>query len=277
MPGPARSWLTSPSSRLPDRQLHLDVPADEAELAADLLWAAGATAIEERPIADRVLLISDPPDARTVTARWHGTWVEVDDRVLDGWREWALPVRAGHRIVVHPAWQSPPEVDPDDVVISLDPGRAFGSGSHPTTRLALAALERYIEAGDRVLDLGCGSGVLAVAAARLGAADVDAVDIDDAALDATAANARANGVDVRTAMRPSADRYDLVVANISAPALIELAPSIDARTVILSGFLTARRDAVVAAYADRYAVGSDAEEDGWASAVLVQPGSMRQI
>ncbi len=232
-----------------------------------MLWAAGATAIEERTVAvGRVLLISDP-ETGDLTARWPGTWVEVDDSVLDRWREWAVPVRAGRRLVVHPAWQLPPPAEPDDIVIAVDPGRAFGSGSHPSTRLALAALEQHVHAGHRVLDLGCGSGVLAIAAARLGATTVTAVDIDDAALTATAANAKANGVDVRTAITPTAD-YDLVVANIGAAALIDLAPSIDASTVILSGILAAQRDAVVAAYAGRYEVGSVAVEDGWVAPVL---------
>jgi ribosomal protein L11 methyltransferase len=251
-------------------QLHVDVPAADAELAADLLFAAGATAVEERALPDGgVRLVADPPraSATTISHRWPSTWVTVDlDADLDAWRQWAVPVRAGLHLVVHPAWQDPPPARPGDVVLALDPGRAFGTGSHPTTRLALAAVERWLRPRDRVLDLGCGSGVLAIAAAKLGAGHVLAVDIDPAALAATADNAARNGVTIELGAAP-AGAVDLAVANIGASALIGLAPTIDARTIILSGLLADRADDVAASYPG-YVEVDRGESEGWSAPVL---------
>ncbi len=152
----------------------------------------------------------------------------------DAWKEHFQVTRVGERIVLKPSWR---EYDPsaDDIVIELDPGRAFGTGQHETTRLCLVELESQIEAGTSVLDVGCGSGILSVAAALLGAGSVDAVDIDDAAVRATRENAAANRVSdsVRT-MRgslgeawpftePPTARYDVVLANLSGRVLRELA------------------------------------------------------
>ena len=97
-----------------------------------------------------------------------------------------------------PSWHEPP--DPAAIVVRLDPGLAFGTGSHVSTRLVLQALEKTIKPGDRVLDYGCGSGILAIVAAKLGAGEIAAMDIDPQALDTTAANARINGVSLRVAL-----------------------------------------------------------------------------
>src|SRR5690606_18195387 len=121
--------------------------------------------------------------------------VEVDDDAhLDRWREWAVTVRAGERVLIHPAWLPDPVSRPGDVVVRIEPGRSFGSGSHPSTRLVVAALEEHLVGGEAVLDVGSGSGVLAVAAALLGAASAHGVDIDPAAVSVGQHNARRNGV-----------------------------------------------------------------------------------
>ena len=117
-------------------------------------------------------------------------------------------------------------------MVLIDPGRAFGSGSHPSTLLALAALEALVLPGSTVLDVGCGSGVLAVAAARLGAGRVVAIDIDPAAHEATLDNAARNGVAVEVSATPLgevAGRFDVVVANLLAPTLVELAAPLGER------------------------------------------------
>ena len=147
----------------------------------------------------------------------------------------------------------------------------FRSGAHPTTRLVLAALEDLVTTGTTVLDLGCGSGVLGIAAARLGAAEVLAVDIDPAAVTATRANQERNGVSfpVVTDLGPAPPRprFDLVAANIGANTLIGLATTVLgwARTAVLSGFFAGRTDEVIAGYA---ALGATvlavaADPDGW--------------
>ena len=126
----------------------------------------------------------------------------VVDGWQDGWHEHARVVRVGRRIVVRPAWIEHPDGDADrstgDVVLVIEPGRTFGFGAHPTTQLVLAMMEDRTSPGARVLDLGCGSGVLSVAAARLGASRVMAIEQE--AIAVTAANARGNGVEsiVRT-------------------------------------------------------------------------------
>jgi ribosomal protein L11 methyltransferase len=192
---------------------------------------------------------------------------------LDAWRAFARPVVVG-AVRLQPAWL-PHEQAPDEVVVRLDPGRAFGSGSHASTRLALEALVAWLPPGGRVLDVGCGSGVLAVAAALLGAGAVRAVDIDPEAIAATAANAERNGVRVDASLGSAgdlADRFDLVVANISAGALIDDASAVLACVapgghLVLAGLLADRADDVAAAYTGATQV-ERRHEDGWLALVL---------
>jgi ribosomal protein L11 methyltransferase len=177
------------------------------------------------------------------------------------------PIRVGELLWIVPSWHEPPQ--PDAVVLRLDPGLAFGTGSHPSTRLALRFLERTA-VRHSVLDYGCGSGILAIAAAKLGADSVDATDLDPQALDAAASNARRNDVAVRV-VPPEAlpvGEYDVVVANILANPLIELAPRLVARTrrggrIALSGVLEAQAPGVRAAYAPAIALAVSDAEEGW--------------
>jgi ribosomal protein L11 methyltransferase len=197
--------------------------------------------------------------------------VEDDDWVRRTQAQFA-PIRCGERIWIVPSWHAAP--DPGALNIRLDPGLAFGTGSHPTTRLVLGWLERAVRAGDRVLDYGCGSGILALAAARLGAREVAATDLDPLALEATASNARANGVAVGVTAPESipAGTFDIVVANILANPLIALEPVLAARAraggrLALSGILAAQADEVIAAYAADFDCAPGAAEEGW---VLVE-------
>ena len=169
-------------------------------------------------------------------------------------------LKVGRRLVIRPTWR---EHQPaaDDVVLALDPGMAFGTGLHPTTRLCLAALEQLADGGlvegARVLDVGCGSGVLAIAAGLLGAHQVVGLDTDPIAVEATMANGARNGLAGRLAARqgslPSADGpFDLVVANLISSLLIELAPLLAAsvRTggrLVASGIFIDREPEVLAA------------------------------
>jgi ribosomal protein L11 methyltransferase len=182
------------------------------------------------------------------------------------------PIRIAERLWIVPSWCAP--VDPNAINVTLDPGLAFGTGAHPTTRLCLQWLARELRPGATVLDYGCGSGVLAITAAKLGAARVVGVDVDPQALGASAANAAANGVvaefvgaDVLAAR--GGETFDVVVANILANPLRMLAPVLAARVrefgrVVLSGILATQSDDVAAAYA-RWFIMIDREEsdDGW--------------
>jgi Ribosomal protein L11 methyltransferase (PrmA) len=169
--------------------VRVTVPSVDADVAADAMWRAGAVAIEERDAPTGLLLVAGvaPGDdigrlLDAVDRRWPAEVVAVDiDAALDAWRAFAGPVRVGDRLVVRPPWvAASPAGGAIDVVI--DPGRAFGSGAHASTRLALAALERLVCGGERVLDAGCGSGVLGIAALALGAAEAVGVDHDPAAI-----------------------------------------------------------------------------------------------
>jgi ribosomal protein L11 methyltransferase len=178
------------------------------------------------------------------------------------------PVEIGSRLWVGPSWREPPAAR---IAIRLDPGLAFGTGSHPTTKLVLKFLEKSIQGGERVLDYGCGSGILAIAAAKLGAGEVDAVDLDPQAVETTAANARANGVVVHAAAPESLapGRYEIVLSNILAQPLIILAPLLAARAkprarLALSGVLESQAPSVVRAYAAFFETKVSAVEDDWA-------------
>jgi ribosomal protein L11 methyltransferase len=194
-----------------------------------------------------------------------------EDDWAEAWKSHFPVLRIGRRLVIRPTWRRHRRA-PDDVVLSLDPGMAFGTGLHPTTRLCLAALETLADEGRlagpggspgsaRVLDVGCGSGILAIAAGKLGAGDILAVDTDPIAVESTAANARLNGLGRRIAVRrgslPTGERpYDLVLANLIASLLVSLAPLLrDEMTpgarLLASGIFRDReadvRDAFVAA------------------------------
>jgi ribosomal protein L11 methyltransferase len=155
--------------------------------------------------------------------------------------------------------------------VRLDPGLAFGTGSHASTRLVLQSLEKTVRPGDRVLDYGCGSGILAIVAGLLGAAGIAATDIDPQALETTAANAALNGVAVHTSPpdRLPPGTFDLVLANILAGPLVALEPLLAARTraggrIALSGILEAQAREVTQAYARDFDVTVGAIDEGWA-------------
>jgi ribosomal protein L11 methyltransferase len=181
------------------------------------------------------------------------------------------PIRVTDALWIVPSWCDP--VDPAALNLVLDPGLAFGTGSHPTTRLCLAWLAAELRRGESVLDYGCGSGILAIAAARLGASRVVGTDVDPQAMIASRENARRNGVeatfvtpDALAAQAPAP--FDVVVANILANPLILLAPALAARTrtggrIVLSGILTPQAEEVAAAYAPWFKIVVWMHDDGW--------------
>ena len=201
------------------------------------------------------------PQAASIDRVEDADWVALTQRQFE-------PIRAGERLWIVPSWHAAP--DPAAVNVALDPGAAFGTGSHPTTRLCLAWLERNVQAGDVVLDYGCGSGILAIAAMKLGAALARAVDIDPLALQAARYNALRNEVRVEVIDAHLGFPGDarITVANILANPLRMLAPTIASHTrpggaIALSGILEAQAADVIAAYAPWAALDVVDREGGW--------------
>jgi ribosomal protein L11 methyltransferase len=238
-------WIEEPER--PRSRLHalLAQEADPAALLGSAAAQAGiqAPAFALQPIADQ-------------------DWVRATQAQF-------APLCLGSRLWIVPSWHEAP-CDPHAAVVRLDPGMAFGTGSHPSTRLVLRWLARTLAPGASVLDYGCGSGILAIAAAKLGSVRIDAVDVDPLALAATMDNARANEVELRALppeRLPPGD-YDVVVANILSQPLIVLEPLLAARTrrggrIALAGILAAQSAEVVAAYAGDFDARVAASEEGW--------------
>ena len=192
-------------------------------------------------------------------------WVRLTQAQFD-------PIRVNERLWIVPSWHAAP--DPKATNLILDPGLAFGTGSHPTTFLCLQWLSEILcggqEAPPSVLDYGCGSGILGIAAAKLGAASVLGVDIDDNALIAAADNAINNKVALalRHSKEPLDERFDIVIANILTNPLCVLAPLLAGRIaaggrIALAGVLAPQADQVIAAYAPWLALHVGAEREGW--------------
>ena len=272
-------------SKLRYPYLHVRVTADEAELVGDRLWVLGASGLEERDdttlIASDgdVLLIAAFPDEETARRaqaqldRPASFELVIGDDWKDAWREFFHVQHIGKRLVLRPSWRDA-QPGPGQVLLTIDPGSAFGSGIHETTRLVLAEIEARVRGGERVLDVGCGSGILSVAALLLGAGSARANDVDPLAIDATRDNAASNGVEIDVSLDPIESiegDYELVLANIQAPILIAMAPSLIARTadtLVLSGVLADQVDEVVAAFSTSMRVDSVATENEWRAIVL---------
>jgi ribosomal protein L11 methyltransferase len=284
----------------PDVVVELDVAGgpDAVELASADLWAAGATAIGETsgglsgPVGDAasggVTLVASfptPEAARVVAGEVGGRAVEVTDTSWqDRWKDFAQPVAVGDGLVVAPAWRDV-AVGDGRLVVRIDPGPCFGSGTHPSTRLLLAGLMDAPPAGQRVLDVGCGSGILSVTAALLGAASVTAVDIDPDAVAATVRNAVVNAVGpaVSASSAPLSEvghDFDLVLVNVTAGvhAVVGPASAAAARrgaTLLLAGLLPGQWRHVADSYPGTVVIDRPSL-DGWEGVVLRREGGDRR-
>lgn len=288
-------------------EIVIEVPRDQAELMSDALMEAGALSVSvedadegtdaERPLfgepgmepeqhaweRSRVVALVDtetdpaslvdeacaqcelpslPYALREVAEQ---DWVRVTQSQFE-------PIHIGQRIWVVPSWHEAPE--PDALVLELDPGLAFGTGSHPTTRLCMEWLEQNVKAGESLLDYGCGSGILAMLAEKLGASPVEGVDIDPQAIVSARDNAERNHCRIAYfepedfgSVRPDT-LYDVVAANILSGPLKLMAPMLCGRVkpggaLVLSGVLARQADEVIAAYASRIRLSVWAEREGW--------------
>jgi ribosomal protein L11 methyltransferase len=288
-------------------EIVIEISRDQAELMSDALMEAGALSVSvedadegteaERPLfgepgmepeqhawersrvvalvdadADPAALVHEacaacelPELAFSLRSVAEQDWVRVTQSQFD-------PIHIGQRIWVVPSWHEAPE--PDALVLALDPGLAFGTGSHPTTRLCMEWLEQNVQVGESLLDYGCGSGILAMLAEKLGAAPVEGVDIDPQAIVSARDNAERNHCRIAY-FEPEdfgsvrADTvYDIVAANILSGPLKLMAPMLCGRVkpggaLVLSGVLARQADEVIAAYASRITLAVWAEREGW--------------
>ncbi|HKK56176.1 50S ribosomal protein L11 methyltransferase [Marinobacter sp.] len=288
---------------MPWIQLQIPADPDNADQLEDLLMEMGAEAVSMEDAADQPLYEPDPG----TTPLWHQTRVtglfdsrhDIDQLcsdIKDAWhqqtqqslpdidvtlvedrdweREWMedfRPIQFGRRLWIVPSWHQPP--DPEAANLSLDPGLAFGTGTHPTTALCLEWLDGQDVSGQRVIDYGCGSGILGLAALLLGADHVTGVDTDPQALEASRENARRNDVDQNRLdlylPEEEPDRVaDVMLANILAQPLIGLASHLAGKVkpgghLVLSGILSSQAREVMAAYEPWFVMDEPEQREEW--------------
>jgi ribosomal protein L11 methyltransferase len=245
-------------------RLAIRAPATDAELVLAALLELAPSGVEQVDGADSVefavygapgeLPELDEGEAEVGGIRVTVSGEQVPDDWAERWKRFHAPILVADRVYVRPPWEEAP-IRPGVIDLRIDPGRAFGTGAHATTRLCLELLAGLDGKGS-FCDLGCGSGVLAIAAAKLGYGPIEAVDSDRLAVDATNLNARDNGVGLdvvrRANLREEAPPHaDVVAANLMRPLLLQVAKQIDHRpdALILSGLLDHEADEVAAAFA----------------------------
>ncbi|MBR4013446.1 MAG: 50S ribosomal protein L11 methyltransferase [Clostridia bacterium] len=199
----------------------------------------------------------------------------------NSWKAYYKPIEIGERIVIVPAWEKY-DAPADKLVVRMDPGMAFGTGSHETTRLVIGLLEKYIKEGQRVLDVGCGSGILAICAAKLGAKECKAYDIDPVAVKVARENISDSGLDNVTCdvsdllrgVDKKGGAYDVICANIVADIIIRMTPDVgelmnENSVILASGIICERADDVISCFDQNgFAVVDKAEENGWCALVV---------
>ena len=204
-----------------------------------------------------------------------------EEEWADSWKKYYKPIKTGKRIVIVPVWEKYDAKD-GEITVLMDPGMAFGTGTHETTRLCASLLEKYVKPGCRMLDVGCGSGILAICASKLGAAECFACDIDPVSVKVAKENAELNNTpnvtcrvsDLLKSVDKADGGYNVTTANIVADVIIRLAPDIGGfmasdGVLIVSGIIVERRDEVVAALdANGFEVFDDATENGWYCAAV---------
>ena len=260
----------------------------DIEWVSDVLWGLGVVAIEEIVDAAGIVRLRtslgenrvDAEDALTELPEGV-TWEfeEVDDRLVDAWRDHVEAFDVGERFTVIPAWRTLDGlgVATGRTKLVIEPGSTFGMGDHPTTRGCLCMMEKIPLADVSVLDVGCGSGILGIAALKMGSSTAHGIDINPASVRVSMENARANGVEANWSVSTESlssvdDVFDVVVANILAPVLIDLSAEIsrtvvDGGRLILSGVLDGRYDHVLSHFVE-FELIERVVIDGWATLCL---------
>ena len=254
---------------------------DESILNADKTIASVSVFLPaERPFTDAVAFVRERMEEAGLDGKVEIIGVNEEDWA-NSWKAYYKPLHIGKRMVIVPAWEHYEE-QPGEIIVRMDPGMAFGTGTHETTRLVIELLEEYTKKGSRVLDVGCGSGILAICAAKLGASQCRAYDIDPVAVRVARENIKDSGetnvtCDVSDLLKQvdlSDGPYDLVCANIVADIIIRMAPDVSAymkddAVLLASGIITERRDEVVSALeACHLKVVRTLTDNGWCALVV---------
>ncbi len=248
---------------------------DESILNADKTIASVSVYLAGKGHSDTVTYIRSRLDELSIEGRIEVNGVNEEDWA-NSWKEYYKPLKIGEKIVIVPAWEKY-NASEGELIVKMDPGMAFGTGNHETTRLVIGMLEKYVQGGERVLDVGCGSGILAICASKLGAGMCRAYDIDPVAVKVARDNIAESGLDNITCdtsdLLRQVDKhdggYDIICANIVADIIIRMVPDIspymnDGAVILASGIIEERADDVIACFSEHgYYVADKMIENGW--------------
>lgn len=232
---------------------------DESIKNADKTKAAVSVYLSaDRSISETIAFLSDRFSSLSIEVNIHTVNLKEEDWA-HSWKKYYKPVKIGERVVIVPMWEEY-KAEKDEVIVKMDPGMAFGTGTHETTRLCALLIEKHLDSGKRVLDIGTGSGILAILAAKLGARDIEAMDIDPNAVKAAGRNCADNGVPFIKCYRSdllggAKGVYGFICANIVADIIIRMAPSLPDYTdgesvVVISGIIEPESERVKNAFSD---------------------------
>lgn len=256
---------------------------DEAILNADKTVAyVSVYQSADGGVADTLVFLRERFDTLGIKAEISVSGVNEEDWA-NSWKAYYKPIKIGERIVIVPAWEKY-NASPDEIVVRMDPGMAFGTGTHETTRLVIKLLEKYVKDGARVADVGCGSGILAICASKLGAGECKAYDIDPVAVKVANENIRDSGLsnvtcevsDLLKQVDRSGGTYDVICANIVADIIIRMMPDVgalmDENSVILaSGIIVERSEDVISGFLQHgFKIVERIDENGWCALAVMK-------
>ena len=254
---------------------------DESILNADKTVASVSVFLPaERPYSDAIAFLNERMSSEQIEGKIELIGVNEEDWA-NSWKAYYKPLHIGRRMVIVPAWEHY-DAKEGEIIVRMDPGMAFGTGSHETTRLVIELLEELVTPGMRVADVGCGSGILAICAAKLGAAECKAYDIDPVAVRVAKENIADSGMtnvscdvsDLLKGVDLTGGQYDLICANIVADIIIRMSPDVgrymkDDAILLASGIITERAEEVIEALnASHLKVVRRLDDNGWCALVV---------
>ena len=256
---------------------------DEAILNADKTVAyVSVYQSADGGVADTLVFLRERFDSLGIKAEISVSGVNEEDWA-NSWKAYYKPIKIGEKIVIVPAWEKY-SASPEEIVVRMDPGMAFGTGTHETTRLVIKLLEKYVKNGARVADVGCGSGILAICASKLGAGECKAYDIDPVAVKVANENIKDSGLtnvtcevsDLLKQVDRSGGAYDVICANIVADIIIRMMPDVgalmDKNSVILaSGIIVERSEDVISGFEQHgFKIVERIDENGWCALAVMK-------